>query len=445
MKYLLYFSVITIVFFTSCINDNFSVGDNLVSPVARNILIDTSTVELYTGLSDSAVTSGLSRMFMGRYIASDFGTITAESYLMFSNPTYSSSDFGSEATVKVKLDSISLILKYDDFHYGDTTQVQTINLYKLKKIIELDDKSQLYNTSSVPADANPWVSYRFKRPTELSANDSLLEVRLPDEFGLELIRMMQAQSDTLDSEENFQRYFKGLRLSSGDTDNATINAFELDESYPVIRLYYHTYGVSSVEKSMDIKASATTAFSNIKQDRSGTLLAPLSLKNQYISSAETENKLYLQGLTGLYIKLRFPYINNLLKMGNFVKISTAYLYVYPVQGTYNAFTPLPANLALNYLDENGKPMELYVDGTTTSVQTGTLQEDKIYNKNTYYIFDISDYIESELGKFGVNSTTLQLQLSDTDKANTLKSLVVGDSKHAANRIKLVIYFVVYDK
>ena len=132
-------------------------------------------------------------------------------------------------------------------------------------------------------------------------------------------------------------------------------------------------------------------------------------------------------------------------MGNFVKISTAYLYVYPIQGTYNLFTPLPASIALNYLDENGKPMELYVDGTTTSVQTGTLQEDKIYNKDTYYAFDISDYIETELGQFGVNSTTLQLQLNDTDKANTLKSLVIGDSDHSANRIKLVIYFVVYDK
>ncbi len=445
MKYLLYFSAITIVFFSSCVNDNFSVGDNLVSPSARNILIDTSTVELYTGLSDSAVTSGLSRIFMGRYVATDFGTIMAESYLMFSNPSYSTSEFGSEATVRVKFDSISLILKYDDFHYGDTTQIQTINLYKLKKIIELDDKSQLYNTSSIATDTDPWVSYRFKRPTELSQNDSLLEVRLPDDFGLELIRMMQAQSDTLDSEDNFQRYFKGLRLSSGNTDNASINAFELGDSYPVIRLYYHAYGVSSVEKSMDITASTTTAFSHIEQDRSSTLLAPLSLKNQYISSDETENKLYLQGLTGLYIKLRFPYINNLLKMGSFVNISTAYLYVYPVKGTYNAFTPLPADLALNYLDENGKPMELYVDGTTTAVQSATLQEDKIYNKDTYYAFDISTYIESELGQFGVNSTTLQLQLNETDNANTLKSLVIGDSKHSENRIKLVIYFVVYDK
>jgi len=179
------------------------------------MLIEDCTVALETHLSDSSVTTGLSRVFEGKYNSSDFGVITAHSYFNFNPPNYNTSEFGSNATVTVKFDSISLILKYDDFSYGDTTQMQTLNIYKLKQIIELDEKSQLYSTSSVPAETDPWVSYQFNRPEEHWDNDSTLELRLPDEFGLELITLMQTQSNLLETYENFLTYFKGIKLSPG--------------------------------------------------------------------------------------------------------------------------------------------------------------------------------------------------------------------------------------
>lgn len=409
------------------------------------MVVDNCTVELETQLSDSAVTSGLSRIFEGKYNSSDFGVLTAHSYFDFKQPSYSLSEFGSDASVEVKFDSITLILKYDSFSYGDTTQVQTLNIYKLRQVIELDDNSQLYSTSSVSAETTPWVTYQFNRPNEHYENDSILEIRLPDEFGLELVSLMQEQSDLLETYENFQTYFKGIKLSPGNNDNAAVNTFVLNDAFPVIRLHYTTIGaVTTEENKIDLAVNTTTAFSQIETDRSNTLLSSLNYNNP-LSSTDTENKVYLQGLTGLYTKLDFPDLNEILKLGDYVVISAGYLYLYPVSGSYNTSTPLPVNLSLNYLDENGKPMDVYVDPTTTAVQSGTLVEDAV-NNNSYYAFDITSYLQSELGVIGMYKTALQLYLDDTEKNNTLKSLVLGDQAYSNenNRIKLILYLTIYD-
>ncbi len=445
MKFLPCF-LLCVLFLGSCMSDDFSVGNNLVSVKGRSMLIEDCTVALETHLSDSSVTTGLSRVFEGKYNSSDFGVITAHSYFNFNPPNYNTSEFGSNATVTVKFDSISLILKYDDFSYGDTTQMQTLNIYKLKQIIELDEKSQLYSTSSVPAETDPWVSYQFNRPEEHWDNDSTLELRLPDEFGLELITLMQTQSNLLETYENFLTYFKGIKLSPGINDNAAVNSFVLNDEYPIIRLHYTTIGaVTTEENKIDMTVNTSTAFSQIETDRSNTLLHSLSNSNP-LTSVETDNKVYLQGLTGLYTKLNFPDLNEILKLGDQVIISSAILYVFPVSGTYNDFTPLPANLSLNYLNEEGKAIDIYIDSSTTSVQSGTLVEDKIYNRNTYYAFDVTSYLQYELGMIGMYKSSLQLFLDDTEKNNTLKSLVLGDSSFSTeeNRVKLIIYVIVYD-
>lgn len=444
MKYFFY-SFWVIVFFVSCISDDFSVGDKLIPVNGRNVIIESCTVDMETQLSDSSVTSGLYKIFEGKYNSPDFGIITAHSYFDFNPPSYSSSEFGSNASVKVKFDSISLILKYDTFSYGDTTQTQTLNIYKLNKIIELDDDDQLYSTSSFPTETSPLLTYQFNRPNEHYENDSILEIRLPDEFGLELIDLMQSQSDILDTYEKFQTYFKGLKLSPSANDNAAVNSFILNEQYPIIRLHYTTIGATTTEENkIDMTVNTNTAFSQIEADRSNTLLHSLNY-NHPLSSKETDNKIFLQGLTGLYVRLGFPDLNEILKLGDYVIISSAYLYLYPVLGTYDAFTPLPKKLSLNYWDEAGKPMDVYIDPSTTTVQSGTLFEDIVYNKS-YYVFDITSFLQSELGVLGMNKTTLQLYLDDAEKNNTLKSLVLGDALFPNNetKVKLYIHAIAYD-
>lgn len=444
MKFL-YYLLFAVIFLASCIGDDFSVGDYLVPVKGRNMLLDNLSVELETNLGDSSVTSGLFRLFEGQFNSPDFGIITAHSYFDFTPPEYSLSEFGPDAVATVRFDSISLILKYDNFSYGDTTQTQTINIYKLQQDIELDDY-RLYTTSSFPAEPDPWVTHQFNRPNEYWENDTILELRLPDEFGLELMDLMNRKSDLLDTYDNFQTYFKGIKLSPGTNDNAAVNSFALSNEYPVIRFYYSVMGVNSAEDNqIDMHVNTYTAFSQVETDRSNTPLHPISDLNP-LSSKETNHKVYLQGLTGLYAKVSFPDLNEILKLGDYVVISSAVLYVYPVLGTYNDFTPLPENLQLNYLDKNGRPLEIYTDPNTTKVQSGILVEDKIFNKNTYYAFDVTSYLQYELGLIGVYKSPLQLSLDERDENNTLKSLVFGDGSfpNKDNRTKLLMSVVIYD-
>lgn len=445
MKWFFFF-LSSILIFVSCIDEEFSIGDNLITVNGRSILYEDCTVELETHLGDPSVTTGLSKIFEGKHTSSDFGIITAHSYLDFNPPSYDKSIFSADAAVEVRFDSITLVLRYDDYSYGDTTQMQTINIYKLRQTIELDDKSQLYTTSTVPVESEPWITHHFHRPEEQWENDSILELRLPDEFGLELIGLMNVQSDLLETYNNFRDYFKGIKLTPGNSDNAAVNSFRLDNEYPIIRIYYTTIGsVTTEENKIDMIANTTYAFSQIEADRSNTLLQSLSY-NSPLFSIESENKIFLQGLTGLYAKVSFPDLNEILKLGKLVIISSAILYVIPVLGSYNGFAPLPSNLALNYLGEDGKALDIYVDPSTVTVQSGTLVEDKIFNLNTYYAFDVTSYLQYELGLLGMYKSSLQLSLDETDNSNSLKSLVFGDSYYSNidYRVRLIIYIIVYD-
>lgn len=440
------YMIVSLLVFASCIDGDFSVGSNLVEVKGRSILYEECTVEVETQLGDSAVTSGLGRIFHGRYVSSDFGAITSHAYFDFMPPGYSRNHFGTEANVEVKLDSICLILKYDNFLYGDSVPTQTMNVYRLRELLELDDKGQLYTTSSVPAETDPWVSARFNRPTEIAENDSIVEFRLPDAFGLELIELMHEYSDVLDGQDLFHTYFRGIKLSPEATDNAAVNTFTVNDEYPFIRLYYTTIGaITTEENTIDMKSNTGTAFSQIETDRSDTPLHLLNRLTTTVPSGETGNRVFLQGLTGLYAKLTFPDLNEILKLGDYVFISGAYLYIYPSQGTYGDFNPLPASISLNYLDESGKPQDIYVDPTTTMVQSGALVEDVIYNRH-YYSFDITSYLDYELGAIGMYKSSLQLSLNETDMNSTLKSLVLDDASfdNEDNRIKLILYLIIYD-
>lgn len=447
MKQVTTFVFILVIIFPSCISEDFSIGSNLTSVEGRTVLLEDYSVSLETHLSDSTVTNDLSKVFEGRYISSDFGVIAAHSYIDFDPPSYSTVDFGSSAINEVRFDSITLILKYDSYSYGDTTKLQTMNIYRLQESIVADESDQLYTTSSFRVEKNPWVTKRFLRPNEHFENDSTLEVRLPDEFGLDLIDLMDSQSDLLGSYENFNTYFKGFKISPSADDDAVVNSFVIDEDYPIIRIYYSTIGSSTEEgKTVDLNVNTSVAFSQIETDRSGTPLEALDYRNTSLSSSETGNKVFLQGLTGLYAKLTFPDLNEILKLGDYVIISSATLYVRPVLGSYSSFTPLPESMSLNYLNEEGKPSDIYVDASTTTVQSGELVEDMIYNKNTYYAFDVTSYIQYEVGLSGMYKSALQLSLEDTDFSTSLKSLVLGDQSFSNedNRIFLTIYAIIYD-
>ena len=46
-------------------------------------------------------------------------------------------------------------------------------------------------------------------------------------------------------------------------------------------------------------------------------------------------------MTGMYVTIDFPHLNNLCEKGELVTIESATLQLYPVKGTYDGMYPLP--------------------------------------------------------------------------------------------------------
>lgn len=444
-----FFLASLLVIATSCVDNGFSAGSSLVDEQVQNVIVDTTTISLKTVLEDSTRTSGISRIFMGRYESSDFGTTEAESFLTFGVPSYSSAVFNKESTATLVMDSICLVLTYDKYSYGDTTKTQTINISKLTERMDESYKSHssaFYNTNSIEAESTPYVTKTFQRPISSSENDSTLFVRLPDAFGRALMDSMMNQSAIFESATNFMLYFKGFKLSAGRNDKYCVNSFKASSSAaPVIRIYYHNYtDLQPTEETISMTANTTYAFSHIAQDRSNTSLKDLTGDND-ISSAITGHKAYIQGMTGMYTEMTFPYISDLNLHGRYTNVASAYIYIYPPKGTYDDFTPLPKTMTLNFVNKLGDVKDIYAT-TTSPFTAGVLTDDPLSNVRYYYAFDVTSFIQSEIAAAEDDKGTLQLTLSDTDKANTLKSLIIGDSSFPNKdyQIKLVIQLLIKD-
>lgn len=187
----------------------------------------------------------------------------------------------------------------------------------------------------------------------------------------------------------------------------------------------------------------------MEHDRTGTPIESLRAGTDYnLFSSESDHQVYLQGLTGMYINLEFPHLNNLNQKGRLVSIESAVLKLYPIKGTYNGKYPLPKSLTLYTADQNNSTQSVITDLSGNSVQTGNLVEDNVYYEDTHYSFDITSFIQNNLGTAGQSREKLQLFLSDNDFYNTVQGVIFGDSKHPVNdhnNVSLTIYYKTYTK
>ena len=82
------------------------------------------------------------------------------------------------------------------------------------------------------------------------------------------------------------------------------------------------------------------------------------------------------------------------------------------------------------------------DGET--LQSGSLTYDEMmFPESTYYTYDITDFINDQFGKIGVNKN--YLQMTGPDYGYTLDELITADRYTSGYRIKLVIKLALYDE
>jgi hypothetical protein len=342
-----------------------------------------------------------------------------------------------------QVDSLVLLATCNGNWYGDTTAPVTMIARQLTNELQFaEGQTTFYNSSSFPVNATA-LGTRTQGLRPL-AHDTA-RIRLNDATGQELFNMIVRKSDTLKNVAQFTNYFKGLQLSTSP-GSAAVYGFK---DSVIIRLYYHQVGLYREDNFFDFPlGNKTFQFNNISADRSGTALAVLNSTNNELTSDNMGNAGYMQDITGVYCKVSFPTIRKLLEKKDFVKIIRADLVVQPLFGSSTALTPLPPQVEAVTTDaanEPGSPLPKVVNGSATGTQTGDLFIDAIYGVNTSYTFDVTAYLQQQIGIDLFNKNGLLLLTQSATRYSSLNRLVIADKKGTKSRLQLKLYYVSINK
>lgn len=431
---LLFVLLILPLLFPSCYDEANTYGDRLVDSAFRNISVDTSTVLTTAVLIDSLETSGKNVILAGRYTHPVWGTVAATSYIPYSRPSY-----GTDIEAKVALDSLVLSLTCSGQFVGDTTTRFGLHIHRLTEKIILNDNDYLYNHSAFAYAPEPLASYTFKPKPHWGER---MEIRLPDALGQDLLERFHTRDEAV-SEDRFADYFKGIALVADTTLCRSLLTFQVADTLSSLILYYHIEEELAEQRELVFQTDASLQFNHIDHDRSGTSLESYAGKQVEIPSAQIDNRGLLFGNLGWYTRVEFPYLNNLMQQGRQIEIESALLKIYPEPGTYSEYNALPDSIFLYIADENNVVTEAVTDYLGTQVQGGVLVRDDTFAENTYFYFDVTQFMQEELGTFGMYKHNLQLVFNEDDYTQTFKNLTFSD-QNGRSPIVLQLIYKIYE-
>lgn len=418
---------------SSCNNENNQLGRDLVQTKFRNIQCDSSTIFVTTVRMDSLETSGKGLILTGRYHHPLWGIITTAGFIPYHSPTYN-----TESSKTVVFDSLMLRLSHNGYFIGDTAVVQRLRIHRLEEKISLNDNGYLYSNHTVKYQNEPLATYSYK-PKPNSEEHKQFEIRLPDELGKDLLTRLHRRDDSIDG-ERFEDYFKGLVIMPDLTDNHSIVGFSVKDTLATINLYYHTTDDFETRQNVTFSPVIERQFNHFHYDRSGTLMES-SLKE--FPSNELDGRGVLMGGTGLYSRLEFPYLNEIQKQGRIVNIEEALLKIHPEPKSYSPRNALPDSIFLFIADENHVVTEAVKDYLGKQIQSGKLVKDETMPENTYYYFDITKFMQDELGTSGRYKHNLQLMFNANDYTNTFRNLTFSDQQ-GKFPITLLLKYKIYE-
>lgn len=407
--------------------EKFAFGEKYIDSQTSINLLDTFSVDFSTVLLDTVESAGNGDILIGKFEDNIFGKIVSNSYFQIGAPN----EFDADTIQDDVYESLELIIHYNGYFYGDSTIEQTFSVHQLLENIDLDDDSTITTNTKLQYNPVPLGTLTYL-PKPNKEPDSLI-IKLDDYFGEELFSLMKSDTAIFSDDDDFVDYFHGLVLVADNGQGIVgFNASSSD-----VRIVIQTSSRHSDEEK-ELKYifplySQSLQFNNIVSDRSATNLASLFEQKTALPNENTDNSAFLQGGTGLAIRVDFPSIQNLLLL-NIDVIQKVELTFAPLAGTYEDFD-LPPTLLLYECDENNDILN------STEVSQSDLTIDELYNETTAYTFDITDYIAYYFSTSYFNPDySLLMTLPSYYQASTFYRLITDNPKTDA---KLKIYYLSY--
>jgi hypothetical protein len=365
-------------------------------------------------------------LLIGSYRDAVFGKVTSHSYLQIG--VSGSTDVYDDDIY----DSLNLVILYNQYSFGDTTQSQKISVHKLTEKIELYENDVITSETTFGYDPNPIGSIIYT-PRPHNSQDTL-SIKISDAVGRDLFTKLRDNSEIMQSTDQFLNYFYGLVLRADETYEGAIVGFEGGEND--VKLILHTrreaYTIEEIDYEFALFA-ATKQFNNFEHDLTTTLLNPLVDQRTELPDAKTGGLAFLQGGTGLMIRVDFPSLAEILMLDR-GEIAEAQLSISPLENSYHELA-LPSQLVLYGADKLNRKTEL-VRTNQGALATSTLNLDEMYYENTAYVFDVTQYLTAELADAYFDSEKgLLITLPSEDLFNRL----IIDSRNT----KLKIYYLSY--
>src|SRR5262249_15085894 len=162
------------------------------------------------------------------------------------------------------------------------------------------------------------------------------------DLGKQLYNMVYSLSDTIKNVTKWLNWFHGLCLSSksvlGSGQTGAIYGFK---DSCIMRIYYREAGIISTQKYIDFNiTNRSLAFNHIykqfaDKQSPGTALDKLQLPTATVQpppatlSKNTGNAAYVQSITGLNVKLSFPYLKAIALRPDYIGLLRATLTIRP--------------------------------------------------------------------------------------------------------------------
>ncbi|SFZ93899.1 protein of unknown function [Flaviramulus basaltis] len=432
---------ISVFFLFSCSDEvqNYPVGSDFIENNISIKIIDTFSIKAGTFKLDSLITSSTNRILIGSINDDNFGHLIAQSYFQVRN-----SDFS--INTNAVYDSIGLVLNYDKYYYGDTTQVQTYKVHRLLEFFEPEEGDEFYNTSKLKYDQESLGELSFiPRPNKTT--DSLY-IPLRHVLGEEIFNKIR--NNDINNTDDFIQYFKGITIIPDTLSSSNILGFDFKTSSNLIdnssmRLFFTEDIDDSSEGNNQVidfyVSSSSKQFNSIQTNLNNTLINNFTDNETIIPSSESNNLIFAQAGTGISARIEIPTLKDLNKISEQSSTLKAELTFSPLNNSYDDTKPLMDSLAVYVVDHKNRIINQLTDINSNVCYAILNQNDDEFNENTFYRIDMSGFVETILSSTYDLNYALMIQFIDYDK--TVNSVVIESFDEKNNNIKLSVTYLNY--
>jgi hypothetical protein len=424
---------------SSCYKKDVQVGSELAESHTRIITVDTVSVVLSSYIVDSFPTNGNNFALIGNYQDSYSGKTTASTFLQLGPPTLSE-DATTLLPKSAVYDSLVLIMKPSGYYYGDTTKPFSISVFELAEQPDYKYATYIFNNSNLALKSSALASWSNTVRPNFRYTDTI-KVRMPQAMGADFYDKIRNKAPQVTGETNFLDYFKGLCIKTSNTNSGPAYGFNLKDSSIRMRLYYHLTLPQKTDKFLDFVITRSSyQFNRIVTDRTGTSLEPTTAGQREFFASATNPFSITQAGTGVYLKVKFPSVRDLLKVNEVVRLMDAKLVLTPVKDSYDQYTnKLPGLLQLKTTDASNIPSAGSLPDTTgNSVQFRAPVIDFIYGTNTTYTFNITPYVSALMNTSGSAERGLFVLEQDPNVATQINRAVMGSRQSEKYQSKLIV-------